>query len=198
MRKEKRGPAKHISKIDGLRVVLCCDTDSNLADWKIELQRSRVELTHMWPPPQRLGGEIDVLICEYMPQMADFIPWMPGDAEAALVVLLPQSQKYDERILLAAAPQSVLQRPFPPSFLPVTVKVAWNQFRYERRLNDRISRLDENLRAIRDVERAKLIIMAEKKLGEEAAYRHLRELAMQRQVTIATLATSIVHNPILP
>ena len=127
--------------------------------------------------------------------MCDLIPWMPGDATSALIVVLPQNGHYDDNILLSSAPQCVLQKPFSDKLLASTVRVAWSQFRYERRLIDRISRLDENLRAVRDVERAKLIIMSEKKVDEHTAYRHLRDLAMQRQESVSDMAMSIVQQP---
>jgi len=153
-----------------------------------------MEVTKIWPPPPgRLTADMDVLICEYFPEMANLVPWMPGDSEAALIVLLPQNEQYDVSALLANAPHAVLQPPFSDKILHTTVKVAWSQFRYERRLLDRVTKLDDNVRSLRDVERAKTIIMVEKNIDEDAAYRHLREKAMNSQLSVSTIASDIVQ-----
>ncbi len=187
---------QHIANSKGLRVSVCCEPDESCRGWIRELQRARVEVTQIWPPPPgRLSPDMDILICEYFPLMSEFIPWLPGDAKAALVVILPQNGQYNDSLVLSSAPQCVLQKPFGDALICTTVKVAWSQFRYERRLLDRVSRLDENVRSVRDVERAKLIIMNEQNIDEETAYRHLRDLAMQRQLTVSSLATAIIQSP---
>lgn len=180
--------------IAGLRVTVCCEPDASFDGWMRELRRARLEVTHIWPPPGRLSPGMDILISDYFPEIDDLVPWHPGDAKAAFIILLPQNSQYDDDIVVSATPHGLLQRPFPDRLIRVAAMVAWSQFRYEKRLRERVSRLDENLRAIRDVERAKLIIMAEKNLDEDAAYRHLRQLAMQRQLTVAALASAIVQS----
>lgn len=185
--------ARPAGPLAGLRVTVCCEPDLQFEGWLRELKRARLELTHIWPPPGRLSPGMDILISDYFPEIADLVPWDPGDAKAAFIILLPQNGSYDEDVVLSATPHGLLQRPFQDRLIRISTMVAWSQYRYERRLRERVFRLDENLRAIRDVERAKLIIMSEKNLDEDAAYRHLRELAMQRQLTVAAIANAIVH-----
>lgn len=192
-KKRNAKASKFIASLNGLRVCVCCEPDSHYGDWILELQRARVELIKMWPPPPgRLTADMDILICDYFPQISDLLPWTPGEASAALVVVLPQNGQYDDGVLLAAAPHGVLQRPFENTLITTTIKVAWSQFKYEQRLLKRVVKLDENVRTLRDVERAKLIIMEEKNIDADAAYRHLRDLAMQRQLTVSTLASAII------
>ena len=194
--KKKSLVNQHIANVSGLRVSICCEPDEHYSDWIRDLQSLKLEVARIWPPPPaRLSADMDVLICEYFPQIGELIPWMPGDAEAALIIVLPEDGKYDDDVLLSVAPQCVVQRPFANKLICSTVKVAWSQYRYERRLLDRMTRLDENVRSARDVERAKLIIMHERKVDEEAAYKYLRDLAMQQQVTVASVVTSIIQNP---
>jgi len=72
--------------------------------------------------------------------------------------------------------------------------VARSHFQYERRLRQRIEKLDDNLRSMKTIERAKVIMMQTKNLNEEEAYKQLRRRAMQRRVTIGALASSIVDS----
>ncbi len=72
--------------------------------------------------------------------------------------------------------------------------MARNLFRYECRLRRRIDKLDENLRTMRSVERAKRILMGSRGLTEEEAYNYLRKQAMDRRASIGALATAIVDS----
>lgn len=173
-------------------ISMYCEPDEQMQGALREMQRSRAEVRLVWPAPTRLSGDVDILICDYGPGLAEMLPWSPGDAEAALVLVLPQNEQFNEDAVVTLAPHAVLQRPVRPSLMRVTVMNAWSQFRYERRLRDRIQRLDENLRAIREVERAKKVLMVERGVGEDAAYKMLRDMAMERQVTVAALASAIV------
>jgi len=47
---------------------------------------------------------------------------------------------------------------------------------------------------MKTIERAKVIVMQNKNLNEEEAYKQLRLRAMQRRVTIGALASSIVDS----
>ena len=173
---------------------MCCDPDVRHHDYIRALQRQRMEVTTIWPPPHgRLSPDTDILICEYFPEMSDLIPWTPGEADGGLLIILPQNGRYDDAKLVACAPQAVLQRPFSEALIASTVKVAWSQHRYEKRLIDRVTKLDHNVRSLRDVERAKMIIMLEKNIGPDDAYRHLRETAMREQISVSLLASSIVQ-----
>lgn len=173
-------------------ISMYCEPDDQMQSALREMQRSRAEVRLIWPVPSRLSGSVDILICDYGPGLAEMLPWNPGEAEAALVLVLPQNGQFNEDAVATLAPHAVLQRPVRPDLMRVTIINAWSQFRYERRLRDRIQRLDENLRAIREVERAKRLLMVEQGVGEDAAYKMLRDTAMQRQVSVAAVASAIV------
>ena len=70
--------------------------------------------------------------------------------------------------------------------------LARSNFRYEKRLQTKISRLEETLRVFRKVEQAKLILMRQRTIGENEAYEYLRRQAMNKRVSVATVASAIV------
>lgn len=72
--------------------------------------------------------------------------------------------------------------------------MAREHFLYEQRLRGRIEKLDENLRTMRVVEKAKSIVMRTKSLGEDDAYNFLRSQAMERRVTIGVIAKAVVES----
>lgn len=179
--------------LSGVRISVCAAPDDHTESWLRDLRRHRAEITCLWPPPRRFDTGMDLLICEYFPKVADSLPWEPGEAGAALVLLLPQNGRQDPVEIAAAAPHGVVGRPFTPPTLITAAQVALSQFRYEQRLKERLSQLDENLRSIRLVERAKLILMTEERLAEPAAYRRLRETAMQQRKSVVDVADAIVR-----
>lgn len=185
--------ATRAADLSGARISVYAQPDPALEEGMRELRRRRAEITHAWPLSKGVATGMDVLVCDYFPGIAEIIPWEPGEADAALVILLPQSGGYDTADIAGAAPQGVLQRPFAAQTLVTVTQVALSQFRYERRLRDRISRLDENLRSIRYIERAKLVLMTRKGLDEAAAYRDLRETAMKKRVSIVEVAEAVLR-----
>lgn len=72
--------------------------------------------------------------------------------------------------------------------------MAREHFLYEQRLRGRIEKLDENLKTMRTVEKAKSILMRSKNLGEDDAYNFLRSQAMERRVTISVIAKAVVES----
>jgi AmiR/NasT family two-component response regulator len=159
-----------------------------------ELQRLRCIVTHVWPIPDRLPGDVDVILAAYSEMLHERLPWVPGEATAALVVLLPQRGGYDVKTLRNCGPDAVLFRPWQMHHIVAAVEIARNQYQYIKRLRSRISRLDENIRAVRDIERAKTILVETRKMSEEDAYAFLRTQAMERRVSVAALASAFVDS----
>lgn len=157
-----------------------------------ELQRTRSRVRHVWPPPDPLPVDTDVLFCDLVPGLPARLPWLPGEPKAALVALVPSSVLVDLDLLRKATPEAVLHRPFTPAAIVASLVLARSRFAYERRLRSRIERLDATLRATRSVERAKAILMGTRSMAEDQAYHHLRSQAMERRVSVGVIAAAIV------
>lgn len=156
------------------------------------LQRTRNPVRTLWPAPDLLPANVDVIFCELMPELPARLPWVPGEPAAALVVLLPADAEVDLDLLRKTAPEAILHRPFTPQATLASLTLARSRFAYERRLRGRLDKLDATLRAMRNVERAKAILMATRKLSEDEAYAYLRRQAMQRRVPVGSVAAAIV------
>src|SRR5574340_1582505 len=77
-----------------------------------DLQHTRGRVRHVWPVPARLPDDTDVVFCDFAPDLASRIPWVPGDPKAALVVILARDSAADLDLLFHCAPDAVLHRPF--------------------------------------------------------------------------------------
>jgi len=158
-----------------------------------ELQRTRARVRHLWPPPDPLPADTDVLFCDLVPSLPGRLPWLPGEPKAALVALMPLAEASpDLELLRKAAPEAVLHRPYTAPAILAALVLARSRFGYERRLRGRIERLDLTLRSMHSVERAKAILMGARKMKEEDAYRFIRSQAMKRRIAVGVVATAIV------
>jgi hypothetical protein len=158
------------------------------------LQRRHARVSVDWPAPDPLPAAGDLLFCTYLPDLPRRIPWTPGEAPLALIVLLEAGQAADPELLRLATCDAVLPHPASPELVAATVAVARDKFLYERRLRGRIERLEETLRALRTVERAKALLIAERNMTEEQAYAFLRERAMERRVTVGAVAAAYLDS----
>lgn len=159
-----------------------------------ELQKLRARPQHVWPVPATLPTGYDMLLCDLVEDLPTRVPWLPGEPESALVALLPKNAPFRPDLLRDTAAHGVLVLPVDPLTLQCTLALARDHFRYEQRLRGRIDKLDENLRNMRSVERAKSIIMHRKGMSEEDAYQFLRRQAMSKRVSIGAIANAIVDS----
>lgn len=179
-------------QLAALDIVVLTQRDEDGQTLIRELQRSRAPVRHIWPIPERLPAEADIVFCDLVPGLASQLPWLPGEAAAALVLLLPDGRAPDLLGLRDCAAHGVLARPLSPGAVLPTLLLAHEQFQYERRLRMRIEKLDDTLRAMRNVERAKAILMRTRRIDEEAAFQFLRRQAMERRISIGRLAETVI------
>ena len=175
-----------------LDVAVITDRDDAGEHLLRELQRTRARVTHIWPPPAQIPVAYDVIYCDLLEDLPQRLTWPPGEPEAALVVILSMGRSHDMGLLHNCAPQAVVHQPVTAQAVVASLFLGHDHFLYERRLRGRIEKLDDNLRTMRSVERAKAILMQTRSISEEEAYHYLRRQAMERRVTIGSLASVIV------
>lgn len=157
-----------------------------------ELQRTRARVTLIWPPPASYPIDYDVIFSELVEDLPGRLPWTPGEPSCALIVLLEDDRSLNAPTLRNCTPHGFVSLPVRPNDLVAALVIGLSQFQYEKRLRSRIDKLDDYIRAIRSVERAKNVIMVRKQLNEDEAYHFLRRQAMARRISIGELALAIV------
>jgi len=177
-----------------LEVAVITDRDDAGGQLIREIQRTRARVTHIWPAPPQIPVTFDVIYCDLLEDLPQRLAWPPGEPEAALVVILSTARNYDMGLLHNCAPQAVVHQPVTAQSVLASLFLGHDHFLYERRLRGRIEKLDDNLRTMRSVERAKAILMQTRSVSEEEAYHYLRRQAMERRVTIGSLANAIVDS----
>lgn len=79
-----------------------------------------------------------------------------------------------------------------PERLGSVLRVAMLRFEQERLLREQLAAAEQALQSRKKVERAKGILMQQLGLGEDAAYRHLRKLAMDKGLPLERLAERVI------
>lgn len=181
-------------RLSRLRIAVVCEPGEDTASLVRQLQRSRAAVRQVWPVPDRIGADADLVVCDLIRGLATRLAWPPGEAEAALLAVLPANGQYALNELQGAAPDAVLHRPVQPHTLDTAVMMALDHFGYVKRLRSRIARVEENVRAIRMIEKAKQTLMSLHEIGEDKAFHMLRDMAMQKRVTVASLAARIIDS----
>jgi len=192
--REPVGRKSIVQELADLSAVIVAPVDDQTTLLLRELQRFRMRVRHVWPMPESVPSDADVVYCEYSADLARRLPWIPGDARSALVIIVPGTEPIQAEALSNATPNAVLSRPFTSNAVLSSIVLARSQFEYERRLRGKIERLDENLRSMRTVERAKAILMATRRMAETEAYGYIRRQAMDRRVSASAVAAAIVDS----
>lgn len=191
---EAAGRKTLVQELASLTAIVLAPVDDQTTMLMRELQRFRMRVQQVWPMPATVPGDADVIFSEYSPDLARRLPWIPGDARSSLVVIVPATEPIQAEPLSHATPNAVLSRPFTPNAVLSSLIIARSQFSYERRLRTKIEKLDENLRSMRTVERAKAILMATRQMQESEAYSFIRRQAMDRRVSASAVAAAIVDS----
>lgn len=189
-----REPPSPAAEISSLQILVAVPHDVEGDLLVRELLRTRDNVRREWPLPSRLPEAVDVVFCELVPELPQWLPWVPGQPTAALVVVTQAAQMPRLKLLHDCAPHAVLHRPFTPGTVLTALAVARAQFLYEGRLRTRIDKLDETLRAFRSIERAKYILMDKRNIDEEKAYHFMRRKAMSQRVSIGAVAAAIIDS----
>ncbi|MCC8936542.1 MULTISPECIES: ANTAR domain-containing response regulator [Bradyrhizobium] len=192
--REMSGRKTMVQELADLSAVVVAPVDDQIGMLLRELQRFRMRVRQVWPMPESVPADADVVYCEYSPDLARRLPWIPGDARSALVVILPATEAIHADALCHATPNAILPRPFTPNAVLSSLVLARSQYGYERRLRSKIEKLDDNLRSMRTVERAKAILMATRQMPETEAYGFIRRQAMDRRVSASAVAAAIVDS----
>ena len=85
-----------------------------------------------------------------------------------------------------------LVKPVQESQLFPAIEIALSRWQEMQGLEDELEKLKDSLESRKLIDRAKGIIMAAHKLGEQEAYRRIQQYAMQKRVPIKDVAQSII------
>lgn len=187
-------PARQGSVEPELNIAVMVERDDHGEFLIRELQRQRVTVRHIWPLPSQIPLQYDAIFCALSADLPQRIPWVPGEPSSALILVDDGKAPLNLKLIHNCAAHGLLHYPASSRVIQSVLMLAREHFQYERRLRGRIDKLDENLRTMRVVERAKVLLIRLKNLTEDEAYNFLRKQAMEKRVTIAAVATAVIDS----
>jgi AmiR/NasT family two-component response regulator len=177
-----------------LHAVVVHPRDNNGETLIRQLQRVGCRVDNVWPPVGPIAANVDVVLCLVKPETRQLASSVVEEPNAAMVAVVEQDDPGILQLLADFTPQAVIHAPFNGAALLTNILVARNNSRYQRRLQSKISKLEETLRSVRKVERAKSILMALRKIDEAEAYAYLRDQAMKKRLPIGAIASVVVDS----
>jgi AmiR/NasT family two-component response regulator len=159
-----------------------------------QLQRLRCQVQFLWPPPERIEFETDIVFCALQNSTYALCTELTRTRQAAIVGIVDPEGADATRLIMAVEPQVVLTKPVDAAAILTNLLVAYKNSRYQKRLLNKIAKLEETLRSTRMVERAKLILMKARNIDEPGAYSYLREQAMEKRMSIGAIAALVVES----
>ncbi|WP_395698086.1 ANTAR domain-containing response regulator [Methylocella sp.] len=178
-----------------LRVLLLqpesCEGDELLQ----HLHRIGCSVRRAWPPLNVIPKEVDIVFVSARPLVEDGVElhWNADDPQAVLIAIVDYENPIIVEKMLRLRAQAVIGLPLQTFGILSSILLSVNNHRREMRLRLRVERLSAKLKAQRDIDKAKAILMTANKVSEEVAYNTLRGHAMSKRTTIEAVAASLIE-----
>lgn len=192
--KHPPGPAckRLLHGLEGKNAVVLHPDDADAATVLRELRRAGLLARPVWPPPARLPNDVDILLCILDGDVRNLLR-ADGSANLPPIVGIADGRSPETPVAVRdSTVTTLLFKPVSPEQVALSAFAARQIHQYQTRLQRRIDKLDETLRSIREVERAKVLLMQSRKIGEHEAYHFMRRRAMERRVPISRVAATII------
>lgn len=186
------GAPMQIPDLRNLRLLVVHPRDADGETLIRHCQRLGCAVMSVWPPPSELPLQVDEAIVFVDGHLLPSAGWLSGQSPIPLVAIIGADAGAALKMLELTNAHAVVTKPVQPFALLTNLILARNNFRYEKRLLVKISKLEETLRAFRKVEQAKLILMRQRNIRENEAYEYLRKQAMNKRVSVAQIASAII------
>jgi AmiR/NasT family two-component response regulator len=176
-----------------LRVLVLHPPDDEGNELVHQIRRIGCPVRQIWPPPAALPDDVDAVFFLVDHEHLGYRPWRPGERPVALIAVLGYEDPGSLGVVIDTHAHAVVGKPIRPFGILANLALARASHAYEQRLQARIARLDETLRARRTVERATRMLTSLLGVCESEAYGVLRKEAMAKRVPIGTLAEAVVN-----
>jgi AmiR/NasT family two-component response regulator len=184
-----------IRNLRSLKAWLLHPQDSEGEELWQHLRRIGCQVETFWPPPKSIPKDIDVVFLALSPIVENDIhfPWKPDDESPVLIVIVDYENPVVIEKILELNARATIGRPVRPFGILANLLVSIINHDREQRLRYRIERLNSKIKAKREIERAKSILMGRHDLSEDEAYELIRKQAMNKRTTIESIASAILH-----
>lgn len=189
----KPGVRRLIEDLRGARVLVIHPRDAESEALIDQLRRIGCNVKGVWPPPLTIPHDIDTVFQLVETSEDTVFPTSSNDHPLTLVAIVDYENPTILKRLLDSNAHGVVNKPIRSFGILSSLVLARSLRGYTRRLEGKVQKLEETLKARRDVDKAVKILVGLKKVGEFEAYELIRQQATQRRVAMADIAVSIIN-----
>ena len=189
----KPGVRRLLDDLRGARVLVIHPRDTEGEALIDQLKRIGCNVRGVWPPPAAIPHDIDTVfqLVESTEDVA--FPASANDLPLTLVAIVDYENPTILKKLLDSNAHGVVNKPIRSFGILSSLVLARSLRGYTRRLEGKVQKLEETLKARRDVDKAVKILVGLKQIGEVEAYELIRQQATQKRLTMAEISVSIIN-----
>jgi two-component system, response regulator PdtaR len=188
----KPGVRRLIEDLRGARVLVIHPRDAESEALIDQLKRIGCNVRGIWPPPSAIPHDIDTVFQLVETSDDPLFPTCSDDHPLTLVAIVDYENPTILKRLLDSNAHGVVNKPIRSFGILSSLVLARSLRGYTRRLEGKVQKLKETLKARRGVDKAVKILVCLKKVSEFEAYELIRQQATQRRLTMADIAASII------
>jgi two-component system, response regulator PdtaR len=188
----KPGIRRLIEELCGARVLVVHPRDAEGDALLDQLKRIGCNVRGIWPPPVELPNDVDTVF--HLVETAETPAFIASASEGGptFVAIVDYENPTVLRRLLDSNAHGVINKPIRPFGILSSLVLARSMRGYTRRLESKVQKLEETLKARRDVDKAVKILVTLKRVSEAEAYDLIRSQATQKRLSMAEVATTII------
>jgi two-component system, response regulator PdtaR len=189
----KPGVRRLIEDLRGARVLVIHPRDAESEALIDQLRRIGCNVKGVWPPPLTIPHDIDTVFQLVETSEDTVFPPSSNDNPLTLIAIVDYENPTILKRLLDSNAHGVVNKPIRSFGILSSLVLARSLRGYTRRLESKVQKLEETLKARRDVDKAVKILVGLKKVSEFEAYELIRQQATQRRLAMADIAVSIIN-----
>jgi two-component system, response regulator PdtaR len=188
----KPGVRRLIEDLRGARVLVIHPRDAEGEALIDQLKRIGCNVRGVWPPPSAIPHDVDTVLQLIESSEDTIFPASSDHQSLTLVAIVDYENPTILKRLLDSNAHGVVNKPIRSFGILSSLVLARSLRGYTRRLEGKVHKLEETLKARRDVDKAAKILVRLKKISEFDAYELIRQQATQKRLTMAEIAVSII------
>jgi AmiR/NasT family two-component response regulator len=157
-----------------------------------QLERIGATARIVWPELDAASGGADVVFFDADLGHDGQFPWPPGEAPMPLIALLGSEAPGRVEWAIGQGADAHILKPIGSAGVYSALVIARHAFAARRQLIAELEDMRDRLRRRPTVARAVIAIMQGEKMNEAAAFRRLRQIAMETRRTIEDAAEAVI------
>ena len=191
--KYSSGTPRLLTELRSLRVLLLHPNDTDRQELMLQLQRIGCQVKASWPPTDSPPKDVDLVIFAVRPEVLSIdLPWLTREDRPAVIAVVTYENPTILEAVLALDAHGVIASPVRSFGLLTAIVLARHQFESKRAGERHVAKLERRLIGLRNMAKAKEILMQTHTISEQEAYTVIRNQAMAKRVTTDEIADAVI------